>query len=275
MVHGAEPELIEAVRRAGLDCVEGAFAYRGEGDMTVPGLGHRQRWRLVLGDSDGRRRVLYMKRYGREPLGWMIRRVLTHGRGQSPASVELDNIRRAHEAGVATIDQALADHELDWRGARRSYILLSAVPGEALEQCLEGFLADRGVDSGAAARFTRDLADLVRRFHRAGYVHRDLYTSHVFMDLAAEPPALRLIDLARMFAPRWRRFRWRVKDLAELKYSMPAQWLERHWATFLRRYFEGASQAEAARYAGAIDRKAACIARGAERRRRRRQRRRE
>ena len=64
-----------------------------------------------------------------------------------------------------------------------------------------------------------------------------MYTAHVFLDESAGEVTLRLLALARMFRPRLRRFRWRVKDLAQLKYSMPEPWVRQEWEAFLDAYF--------------------------------------
>ena len=261
------------LRRAGLDTVEGAFAYQRGVDMTVAHLGHRERWRLGVTDAGGGEHVLFMKRYHREPLAWRIQRWLTYGPGRGPARVELDNIHAAHAAGVAAIGQAVCGEEAGGLGVRRCYIVLSRVPGEALEQCFEPFLAANRDTPRRVAEFTDLLAGLVRRFHRAGYVHRDLYTSHVFLHERAGRIELRLIDLARMFRPRWRRFRWRVKDLAQLKFSMPAEWTDAYWETFLTAYLGPEGAAGRGRLERAVDRKAAFITRHDRRKRARRQRR--
>jgi hypothetical protein len=68
------------------------------------------------------------------------------------------------------------------------------------------------------------LARFVARFHRTGFVHRDLYLSHVFLAAGRGGHSLEdyvLIDLQRVFRPRLRRSRWRVKDLAALAWSTP------------------------------------------------------
>ena len=58
------------------------------------------------------------------------------------------------------------------------------------------------------------------RLHTGGYVHRDLYLSHIFFDPDAPlDDALCLIDLQRMIRPAVNRRRWIVKDLAALNYS--------------------------------------------------------
>lgn len=251
----------DPLRRAlislGLDSVAGAFAFRDGIDMTVPRLGHRTRMRLEVRCDGGRQRELFLKRYRREPFGWRVRRRLTYGRRRSPAGVEMDNIRAAAGAGLPTISQAACGEEFDRWGARRSFIIVAAVPGEALEQCAEGFIAHRADDRAGLERFTARLSDLVRRLHGAGYVHRDLYSSHIFLEESADDFTLHLIDLARMFPPRWRRFRWRVKDLAALKYSMPLSWVQPYWQTFLRAYLSGAGDRAVSRWSRAVDQKVA------------------
>lgn len=64
-------------------------------------------------------------------------------------------------------------------------------------------------------RAVRALADLARRLHACGLVHRDLYLCHLFV--APGSDELTLIDLARMERSTARRRR--VKDLAALYWS--------------------------------------------------------
>ena len=257
-------ELSGLLRGAGLDTVDGAFAYGGGQDLSKPGLGTRRRTRIELTAPDGATHVLYLKRYGPERLGDRWRRFVTYGRG-SPASVEFENVRAAQRRGVATMDAIAFGHEMGFAGlsARRSYLVVTAVPGDAIERCGRGFLAAHEGDDGAR-RLTDELARLVGALHGAGFVHRDLYASHVFLHESAGGVSLYLIDLARMFAPRRRMFRWRVKDLAQLKYSMPASWVQSHWDEFLGTYLDSCG-GSAERYSRAIDRKAAAIRRRAER----------
>ena len=149
-------------------------------------------------------------------------------------------------------------------GRQRSYLVVAAVAGEALERCFDDFLARNADNEAALAAFNAALIQLVARLHSAGLVHRDLYASHVFLEDTPTGPKLYLIDLARVFKPRWRRFRWRVKDLAQLKYSMPSKWAEHHWREFLEMYLARIG-GWPRRWARAIDRKVAAM-----RRRRRR-----
>ena len=167
------------------------------------------------------------------------------------------------------MEHALAGEEFDESGASRSYIIVSAVPGRSLESCFEEFLARHADAPGAIEEFTVRLAEFVKRFHDSGLTHRDLYASHIFLDETAEGPRLYLIDLARVFRPWWRRFRWRVKDLAELKYSLPDRWVRAHWEGFLAAYVARIG-GRARKWAGAIDRRVARMRRRSRRRRERR-----
>lgn len=250
--------LLAALKREGLDTVYGAFAHKGGQELVKKGLGHRSRTRLSITDDAGQKHELYMKRYGPDPLVARLRRWFTYGWGCSAGGIEVENIRAARRAGVGTMREVIFGEEPNKPGPPRSYLVVTAVPGDALERCFRQFQQDHAADVEA---FTRDLADLVRRLHDAGYVHRDLYASHVFLDCLADRVQLHLIDLARMFRPRWRAFRWRAKDLAQLKHSMPGDWIDNYWDAFMRQYIQQRGQRLWWRYSRAIDRKVASMRR--------------
>ncbi len=268
MIAGDVPEgVLGAVKLAGLDSVDGAFAYEGGEDLNKPGLGHRRRTRLELSDGQGGEHVLYMKRYGPQSIGEAMRRWLTHGKRRSPARIEFENIRRARQAGVATMREVACDEDRCPLGARRSFVIVTSVPGEAFERCFDAYLRDH--DEAAVAELTSKLARMVRSLHGAGYVHRDFYASHVFLDELAGSGELYLIDLARMFRPRLRKRRWFIKDLAQLKYSMPAAWTVGHWPALLAEYLGGAAKGERRMWEGLIDMKVESMRRRDQRRSRR------
>jgi tRNA A-37 threonylcarbamoyl transferase component Bud32 len=240
--------LAAEVRRRGLDTVDGAFGFVGGEDLDKAGLGARRRTRLRVPDGTGGERELYLKRYG--PACWR--------RGRSPAAAEADGIAAARSAGVATMRLLAAGEDAP---TRRSFVLVTAVPGEALERCGAAFLERHEEAPAAVDALTAGLAALVRGLHGAGLVHRDLYASHVFLTEGPDGQALHLIDMARMLYPRVRPFRWRVKDLAALKYSMPAVWVDGWWAAFLAAYLGDVSARVRQRWERAIGRKAARITR--------------
>lgn len=252
-------QLIAAITAAGLDTVEGAFAYQGGEDFDKPGLGHRRRTRITLfyevdeadkAGQSGQSHTLYLKRYGREPFKTRLGRFIATGRFTSAAEAEFANIKSTRSAGIGTMIPVICGAD----SLGRSYLVVTSVPGDAIERCFEKFLA--GSDAPAIVQFTKDLACLVLKLHSKRLVHRDLYASHIFLEQTSEGPQLYLIDLARLFSPRLRFFRWRVKDLAQLKYSMPGKWIDRYWPVFMDTYLEGSPSAGIC-YQRAIDRKVA------------------
>ncbi len=242
------PQYAAMLSRLGLDSVAGAFGYAGGQLLTKPGLGVRERLRLKVEGPAGEQ-VLYLKRYSR---GTGLRALL---RRESPAWRELRNILLCQQAGVPTM-QCLAAGQADGRG----YVIVTAVPGESLETCFSDFWQRHHAEPAALAAFDDALLELVARLHGAGLVHRDLYASHIFAEWQ-DRPVLHLIDLARVFRPRWRAFRWRVKDMAALTYSLPPEWVAGHWATFLTRYVARLGQQDARPWTRAVSAKLAWMQR--------------
>lgn len=258
------------IRTHGLDTVEGAFAFEGGEDLSKPGLGRRRRTRICF-DADGSGACeMYLKRYEARPW-WQAMGRMLRGRGRCGEAVaEAQTIRRLRDAGVPTMRALAWGQEARIFGGGRNYCLVSAVPGDALERTGDDFLARHGHRSTEMETLTAALVHLVRRLHGAGYVHRDLYASHIFLEEGKDGLTLSLIDLARVFRPRWRRFRWFVKDLAQLKYSMPWMWVAEQWPLFLMGYLDSEKPRMLKRWQRAVDRKVSAMQRQRRRRERRR-----
>ncbi len=234
-----------------LDTVEGAMAFEGGQDLVKANLNLRRRTRLELTDRQRQKHTFYMKRYGRPGL-WERLKSLLRGEWTSPARREFENIQAVRRAGVPTMRAIVCGQECPC-GLGASYIIVSSVPGEALERCGQELLHTLAASNEVIANFTRQLASMVRSLHTAGMFHRDLYAAHVFADSRNGRTDLYLIDLARVIRPCCRTFRWRVKDLAQLKYSMPPEWVLQ-WREFMLAYL-GDAATEMDRYNAAIDAK--------------------
>lgn len=263
MTFSCDKPLMDAIIAAGLDTVEGAFAYSAGQRLDKPGLGSRTRIRLTLTDSAGAAHRLYLKRYG--PVGAIRRlgRLFARGRRAGRAMTEYENILAARRAGVPTMQAVGFGEQRDALGELRGYIIVTAVDGDAMSRRGCEFF-DRHADQPQVAEaFTGKLLGLVCSLHRAGMAHRDLYAAHVFLHEHDGTFDLSLIDLARVFCPRLRPRRWLVKDLAALKYSMPPQWLRQCWDDFLRRWLErvGSMGKDIGRWHRAIDRRVAAMRR--------------
>jgi len=82
------------------------------------------------------------------------------------------------------------------------------------------------------------LGELLRKFHRLGFNHRDLYLCHLFIRPKDGGPALFIIDLQRVQQRKFLRQRWLVKDIAQLNYSSRFEGVtDRDRMRFLRSYF--------------------------------------
>lgn len=142
---------------------------------------------------------------------------------------------------------------------RRTLLVTRGLPGRALDAWAV-IARDEGWWPGLVDYACAQIAPLVRHLHDHGLAFRDLYWNHVF---AADPrrvdaPAPALLDVERVFAPRFRRQRWVVKDLAGLWASAP-EWVPvRTGLRFLRAYFAAPLRAYAP-LVRAIGRKAARI----------------
>ncbi len=204
---------------SGLSSIEAMFAC-GDGErLDKPGLDSwRQRWRLNL-DDHGISRSYYLKRFLRPPIR-ARRAVRRSGSGASSlAGNEWEWIRRLTADGVSCVQGVAFGQELNGSRELRSAIMTAAVGGQSLERWVIQWSAAEHI---TIRRLIGASAALVSRLHGRGYVHRDLYLSHVFYD-PSQPieRSLCLIDLQRVLRPRWRFRRWIVKDLAALNYSTP------------------------------------------------------
>lgn len=116
------------------------------------------------------------------------------------ARQEWENHRRMMAAGFRVPQPAVGGVLSDGRGLFSTVALEGMVPIEDAWKTLD------------PRRAVRAIADLARRLHACGLVHRDLYLCHLFVKPGAYD--LTLIDLARLARTTSRRRR--VKDLAAL-----------------------------------------------------------
>jgi len=203
----------DALEARGLGTLDDLFAFAGGEHLTKASLPPwRQRIRFVLPEAG----TLYMKRYVSPPVGEQLGRMRAGVLTGSHARLEWQRIRGLEAAGIGCVRWAAFGEERSGCWERRSVLVTAAVPGESLE----AYVARR--PERVSRWWLQELARFAARFHAAGWVHRDLYLCHVFFDPEDPGEPFRLIDLARVIRPRWRRRRWRVKDLAALDYSTPA-----------------------------------------------------
>ncbi len=207
-------------------------------------LEDRENWRLELRGARSTARGAFLKRHRVRTWQSRIRARWGAGPGQTAGRVEAQNIRRLTAARIASMELLAYGENLQPDGRLESFVLTEELEGH---QPLDDFLRARfppTLSRGTHARdrdlhrLIREVAAVVRRLHRAGYNHRDLYCCHLFV---REPDRgrfeLKLIDLQRVERRRCFRRRWLVKDLAQLAYSAPRGSIQpTHRLAFMRYY---------------------------------------
>jgi len=160
----------------------------------------------------------------------------------SAGRVEAQNILALTALGIETMNLVAYGERLRTDGQLESFLLTEELEGY-LE--LQDFVARRfpvarrgDRDECEFRRLVRQVAGIARRFHAAGYNHRDFNCYHFLVkETAPGEFDIRLIDLQRMqHRSRFRR-RWIVKDLAQLACTAPAEHVRcRDKVAFLRDY---------------------------------------
>ncbi len=191
--------------------------------LTKPGLGRRERWRWEF-QCGGAAHVLYVKRYARAPWRAQLDRIRRQSARHSTAWWEYDQAAQLAGAHVPSPTAVAVAEDMVGAIERRSVVVLESVSGDAFDRAWPALEQRRAPVTRHLHRheIARRLARFVAAFHQTGTCHRDLYLCHVFAVIDPEgrqPPEFALIDLARTHAPRLRRMRWLLKDLAQLDAS--------------------------------------------------------
>ena len=223
-----EPQL----RQAGLTDFDAVMATLD--GRCLRALTDRENWRLSLQNKQQQTRGAYLKKHHVRTWITRLRARLGTGPGETPGRVEAQNVAALTANGIEVMRLMAYGERLHADGLLESFVLT-----EELEDYtdLHTFLHRRFpplsvpvlMAAGASAARDRDLTQLIRevarvarKFHQAGFNHRDLYCGHFYI---REPVPgefqIRLIDLQRVQHRRRFRRRWVVKDLAQLAWSAP------------------------------------------------------
>jgi len=215
------------------------------GGHCLRALKDRENWRLQLHGTCPPPRGVYLKKHHVRTWHSRLRARLGIGPGQTAGRVEARNVCRLATDGIEVMKLVAYGEQLHADGLLESFVLTEELANHVQ---LDHFLAERfparQPDCTSARdrdldQLIRQVARLARKFHAAGYNHRDLYCCHFFVK---EPSPgrfqIRLIDLQRVQHRRRFRRRWLVKDLAQLAYSAPRERIRcTHKMAFMRHYF--------------------------------------
>jgi hypothetical protein len=205
----------------GFDSFETVWQY--EGGQRIKDIKERSVTRIEA--SPGK--ILYLKRHRREFLG--IRRLVAFFSKNKPLSqglIELGNICEFRKHGLATvIPVAAGQRSIDFFRVESFLITEEFSPFTSIENLLldhAAFLADMQ-DIQKRRTLLEKISEYARRMHAAGLNHCDFNSNHVLVDYdeKGDPSRIILVDLQRVARNRLLKFRWIIKSLAEMNYTLP------------------------------------------------------
>jgi tRNA A-37 threonylcarbamoyl transferase component Bud32 len=225
-----------ALERLGLTTFDAMMATTA--GHLLRALPQRENWRLQLPathtpQGDPAPAIgAYLKKHRTRSWRTWLRARLALGAGETPGRVEARNVTRLARSGIAAMRLIAYGEKLAADGCLQSFVLTEELAGYTQ---LDHFLPQHFPPQRAGRRTPRsrdllrligEVAAVASKFHRLGYNHRDLYCCHFFIR-EHEPGRfhVNLIDLQRVEHRRHFRTRWLVKDLAQLSYSAPRQYI--------------------------------------------------
>lgn len=210
----AHEEFLPLLRANELDQFEKIMSAEG-GEMArrFPG---RTTVKLLLRGSDGTDHAVYLKRYERNYLSAWRRLLRAFGwpSATDEARREWVALHELHEHGIGTAQPIAFGQETVFGNVVRSFVMTKAIDGGVPGDCF-----CKKLDFAGRRQFAKELGLLTRKFHERGFVHKDFYLGHIFVQEKNGARELRLIDLQRVTCPTFFKSRWKLKDLAALAYS--------------------------------------------------------
>ena len=210
----AATNFLPLLRTHELDTFENVMSRQG--GHIVRDFPGRQTVRLELKAPGGGMQAVYLKRYERRYLSgirWIQRWARWPG-AEDEALREWQNLQQLRAIGIDTATPIAVGQEKARGTVVRSFLMTADIAGAE-----EGHVFAEQSAGAELGRFLRRVAELARRFHDAGFVHKDFYLGHVLVVRGAAEPGLFLIDLQRAVKPCCFRQRWIAKDLGALAYS--------------------------------------------------------
>ena len=188
-------------------------APQGSVTRAVPG---RFTTRIEAGSG-----VFYVKRYRGFKAAWQ-------------AQNEWEHLHDLREAGIGCPTPVAFGEQRGLFTASESFVMTQEIP-----HATQG---DWWVRDHPERRneLLAPVAELARKFHREGFSHKDFYLCHFFVQETPGETGIRilLLDLQRCDRPVCFARRWRVKDLAQLHFSMTQQsgFTQEDWAELMKLY---------------------------------------
>src|SRR4030067_896326 len=176
--------------------------------------------------NGGNKAAFFLKRHaGRLKPGEMLRTLLS-GFSISWGRKEWEVIEAFRKCGIPTLTPVAAGERVSL--LRQGTFLMTEETSGFL--FLHRFLPEYFTPPLQAEKIMekrdliKDVAEIAKKMHSAGFNHRDFYCCHIFIRRSDDGNReLRVLDLQRVDRRRWIRKHWIIKDIAALNYSALSQ----------------------------------------------------
>ena len=212
----------------GFDSFESVWRYSG--GKTVKKVPERSVTRIDI-EVDGKQRNFYLKRHNSERLGG--RRLLeffTPKRRLSRGREEFQTICDFRKQNLTTVTAVAAGEQREGFLEESFVITEGFDPFVSLENLLKYRAEFRLRMENPTLRklMLTEVARFARKMHQAGYNHCDFNADHILLHYqdGVDTPRVAIYDLQRVLRRKWSRFRWIIKSLAELGFSLPAEYFD-------------------------------------------------
>jgi len=217
------PDYKAGLDKLGLTSIDAVFSFNSGRNLHKANLArHKSRLQFEINSPPA---TLFLKRYDRPPILVQLKNWLAAGQRQSCSTFDFEPAVKLAEAGVNTAKTISYGWQWGAFFEKRSFVITEKIANaESLERKLPDYFNKVPTAENLKLRrtFITELAVFVKKFHATGLRHRDLYFSHIFYDQHSRE--FYLIDLARVFKPALLSERFRLKDIAQLYYSAPAEY---------------------------------------------------
>lgn len=214
---------------------------------TIKKIGERSviRKEVLVG---GKKKYFYFKLHNLEYVG--IRRFLTIFFSKFPVSQgfkEFKNMCDFREHDLATVIPVAAGekfHRFFW--VKSFLITEDFSPYNSLEDLLRNrpeFL--EGPENGTRKKILlNEIAVFARKMHQNGFNHLDFNATHILLHYRndSETPEIAIFDLQRVNRRKFFRYRWMIKSLARLNYTLTDNIFDKEDRISLLLFYKGKSK---------------------------------
>jgi hypothetical protein len=206
-------EFMDVLRHHRLESFEAIMALQG--GRVIRDMPGRTTRRIELPSPDGPPLVVFLKRYEPDQVGLWERLLRWWGRREPrEAAREWRMLHALRARGIRTATPIAAGEVAAGSRPVRSFVMTVEIrDGQAAHMFW------RTHDRASRQALIAALASFTRRFHDAGFIHKDYYLPHIFVVARDGHLDLHLVDLQRVMGPGRFRQRWIIKDVGGLAFS--------------------------------------------------------